>query len=49
MSMHIFRALPRRGIDLGKVHLSITWLCSSCPEVPIEWWGRAGLVSAAYK
>lgn len=48
-SMHIFRAVPRYRIDLGKMHLWGTWLCSGGPEVPIKWWGRAGLVFAAYK
>lgn len=49
MSTHIFRAFPRSRLDLGKVHLWGTWLCSTCPEVLSKWWGRAGLAFAENK
>lgn len=49
VNMYIFRAFPRRQLDLGKVYLWGTWLCRTCPEVFSKWWGRAGLTFAENK
>lgn len=49
MSIPIFRAFPRSRLDLGKVHLWGTWLCSTCTEGLNKGWGRAGLAFAENK
>lgn len=49
VNMHIVGVFSRTKMDLGKMHLWGTWLCSSCPEVFNKGWGRTGLAFAENK